>query len=69
MRDLNFDLFSESLNLSPIGSGNGDAMIPEISSGMDTAQVNATNPPRELPIITILFEFIGLMISVIKSVT
>ena len=52
-----------------MGSGNGETIIPEISSGMDTAEVNATNPPRELPIITILFVFIGLMISIIKSVS
>ena len=36
-------------------------MIPDISSGVDTAQVNATNPPSELPTIIILFEFIGLI--------
>ena len=69
LRDFNFGLFSELLRLRLIGSGNGDITIPEISSGIEAAQVKAINPPRELPTITISLEFMGLITSVIKSET
>ena len=68
-RDLNFGLLSELFRLRLTGSGNGDTIIPEISSGIETAQVKATKPPNEFPTIIIFLEFIGLIISFIKSVT
>ena len=52
-----------------IWSGRGDAITVAIWSSNETAHVNATNDPRELPIRMTFSEFFGLMICEIKSFT